>query len=317
MTLPGGALPVLQDSYLVLQRKARTFHLASLLLPRAARDDAVLVYAFCRLVDDTADEASDPDEARLGLDRLAAELDGSRAPRPLLAAFRGTADRLRLPVRAAEELIVGVRSDLGPVRVVDDAELLRYSYRVASTVGLMMCSVLGVTRREAHPFAVDLGVAMQLTNIARDVAEDVARDRVYLPATRLRRAGVEPDALVRGSAPPPAVARVVAEVLDLADRYYRSADDGMRDIPWRTRQAILVASRVYRAIGVRLRRRDCDALAGRTIVPLSGKIAWSSRALLAGFRPRILGVTRRAPHDPALHAALWDLPGANPAARPA
>jgi 15-cis-phytoene synthase len=303
--------PVLESSYRTLQHKARTFHFASHLLPRAARDDAALVYAVCRLVDDTADEATDPLAARAALDRLVAELHGRTPARPLIAAFRSAAARLSLPLRAAEELIQGVRTDLGPVRIADDGELLRYSYRVASTVGLMMCSVIGVTRPQAHPFAVDLGLAMQLTNIARDVAEDAERDRVYLPATRLRRAGVEPQEVVDGTADPRAVAGVVREVLDLADRYYRSADGGMRDIPWRARQAILVASRVYRAIGMRLRRRGCDALGGRAVVPLAGKVAWGSRALIAGFHPRITGLGPRPQHEAALHLALRDLPGTN------
>jgi 15-cis-phytoene synthase len=306
---------VLEASYRTLQRKARTFNLASHLLPRSARDDAALVYAFCRLVDDTADESSDPVAAASALDRLALEVQGHAPARPLVAAFRAAAARLDLPLRAAAELIEGVRSDLGAVRVPDDDELLRYCYRVASTVGLMMCAVLGVRRREALPHAVDLGVGMQLTNIARDVAEDARLGRVYLPATRLRRAGVEPDALLDGTADRAAVARVVAEVLALADTYYRSADAGMRDIPWQARQAILVASRVYRAIGLRLRRRSCDALGGRTVVPWTGKIVWCSRALLAGLRPQILGIGARRPHDAALHVALRGLPGANDGSR--
>jgi 15-cis-phytoene synthase len=314
---------LLQASHRTLRRKARTFHLASHLLPRSMRDDAALVYAFCRLVDDTVDDATDPHAAEAALNRLGAELEGEVAARPLVAALRAAAVRLELPIGAAAELIEGVRSDLGSVRVRDDEELLRYCYRVAGTVGLMMCAVLRVRRREALPHAVDLGIAMQLTNIARDVAEDARRGRVYLPATRLRHAGAEPETLLNGSVEPEmllngsaqperrAVAAVVAEVLELADTYYRSADGGLRDLPWQARQAILVASRVYRAIGLRLRRRACDALAGRTVVPWTGKLLWTSGALLAGLRPGILGLTPRRPHDPALHRALRGLPGAN------
>jgi 15-cis-phytoene synthase len=305
---------VLEASYLTLQHKARTFHLASHLLPRATRNDAALVYAFCRLVDDAADEAADAASAAAALDRLAREMEGRAAPRPLVAAFCAAAERLDLPLDLARELVRGVSGDLGVVRVPDDDELVRYCYRVASTVGLMMCAVLGVRRREALPYAVDLGVAMQLTNITRDVAEDARRDRVYLPTARLRRAGVEPDTLVDGTADRRAVAEVVRGLLDLADAYYRSADDGMRDIPWRARQAILVASRVYRAIGLRLRRRGCDALAGRTVVTVGGKAAWSSLALIAGLHPRTLGMRPRLPRDPRLHAPLRGLPGADPSA---
>lgn len=292
-----------------LAGKARTFHWASYLLPRATRDDAAVVYAFCRLLDDTADESPDPVLAASALAQLESETLGGALARPLVATFREAAERLELPLASATELIAGVRSDLDRVRIPDDAALLLYCYRVASTVGLMMCAVLGVRRREALPHAVDLGIAMQLTNIARDVAEDAAQGRVYLPRQRLEQAGTDPDELIRGSADRHAVARVVADLLALADRYYDSADAGMRYIPWRARQAILVASRVYRAIGVRLRRNGCDVFAGRSVVPAPAKLLWTGRAVAAGFQPHILGVGPQRPHDPALHASLPDLPG--------
>ncbi len=250
-----------------LAGKARSFYWASHLLPPATRDDAALVYAFCRLVDDTADEALDPLLAASALAQLEAETLGVAQARPLVAAFRQTAARLELPLASATELIAGVRSDLDPVRIPDDPALLLYCYRVASTVGLMMCAVLGVRRREALPHAVDLGIAMQLTNIARDVAEDACRGRVYLPHERLERGG-------RGSGHPDSRERGSTCSGSRGGRSARprrpllpGADDGMRYIPWRARQAILVASRVYRAIGVRLRRNGCDVFAGRTVVP--------------------------------------------------
>lgn len=305
---------VLAASRDVMARKARTFYRASLLLPAATRADAAVVYALCRELDDTADEADDPAAAALALDRLHGEACGALSPRPLVASFLEAAERLELPIESAVELIRGVRSDLEAVRIRDDHELLRYCYRVASTVGLLMCGVLEVRSRAARPHAVDLGVAMQLTNIARDVAEDAARNRVYLPRIRLEGAGVDADALPAGTADPRAVARVVADILELADQYYHSADGGMRDIPWRPRQAILVASRTYRAIGVRLRRNACDALAGRTVVPWPEKLFWGSRAIAAGISPHILGLAPRRAHDPTLHRALRGLPGTNPAA---
>lgn len=300
---------VLAASHLTFAGKARTFHWAALLLPRAARDDAAVVYAFCRLVDDTADEAADPASARPALDRLQAEVCGQRPARPLVAAFREVAERVGLPLQSASELIRGARSDLEPVCMPDDAALLVYCYRVASTVGLMMSAVFGVRSAAALPHAVDLGVAMQLTNIARDVADDAALGRVYLPATRLHRAGVSPARLLDGTADRRAVANAVREILDLAELYYRSADDGMRDLPWRMRQAVLVASRVYRAIGVQLRRRGCDALAGRTVVPLAGKLLWTFAGIAAGVRLQLRDLGPRRPHDASLHGALRGLPG--------
>lgn len=302
---------VLASSHQVMASKARTFHWAANLLPAAVRDDAAVVYAICRLADDTADEARDPVSASAALDELRDELRGDRPPRPLVAEFLAAARRLDLPVDSALELVEGVRSDLGTVELQDEQELVRYCYRVASTVGLMMCAVLRVRSTDALPHAVDLGVAMQMTNIARDVAEDAALGRVYLPAAWLRAEGVTPDQLRRGAAEPAAVAGVVAHLLDLADIYYSSADRGMRAIPARYRFAILVASRVYRAIGVRLRRRACDALSGRVIVPPRERAIWAARALAAGVTPSMLGLGQPHPHDPLLHRALAGLPGAD------
>ncbi|HET6762430.1 MAG TPA: phytoene/squalene synthase family protein, partial [Longimicrobiaceae bacterium] len=284
-----------------LADKARTFHLASRLLPAAVRDDAAVVYAFCRLVDDTVDEARDLAAAGCALDVLEWEVRGLRPARPLVAALRETAVRRGMPLEPALELIAGVRGDLGPVRVADDEELLRYCYRVAGTVGLMMCGVLGVRSPRALPHAVDLGIAMQLTNIARDVAEDAMNGRVYLPLDRLAGAGVAAEELLAGRADAARVARVVGTVLEMAERYYVSGDAGMRDIPWRCRAAILVAARVYRAIGLRLRRRGCDALAGRQVVPWTGKAAWGLRAVVESVRPAHLGLTPRPGHDRGLH----------------
>jgi phytoene synthase len=302
---------VLGAAHAAFRRGARTFHLAAALLPREVRDDAAVVYAFCRLVDDVADEGDDPAAADAALARLAAEVRGEAPARPLVAAFRETADRLGMGRESALELLAGVRGDLRAVRIRDDAELIRYCYRVASTVGLMMCGVLRVSAREALPHAVDLGIAMQLTNVARDVAEDARRGRVYLPADRLRAAGGCPEALVRGECPRDAAAAVVRWALDEAERYYASADGGMRDIPARFRPAILAASRMYRAIGLRLRARGCDALAGRTVVPLPLKLCWTARALAASLRPEIRGASPRGAHDRALHRALRGLPGAH------
>ncbi len=294
----------------VLDRHGRSFALAGRLLPAGVRDDAAVVYAFCRLVDDTADEAPSEAVARRELDVLQAELLGEAPRRPLVRAYLDVCARAGIPAEAGAELLRGVRGDLDPVQLGDDRALLRYAYRVAGTVGLMMCGVLGVRDPAARAQAIDLGVAMQLTNICRDVREDAGRGRVYLPADRLRRHGVEPDALLAETdgQPTPSVraatAAVVGELLALAERYYASAGTGVPAIPLRARLAIGAAARIYRAIGVRLLgRHRADPWHGRTVVPWWGRLL----ALVDGVRWGLLA--RRAPHTPALHDALRGLPG--------
>jgi phytoene synthase len=301
------------DARAVLARHARSFRFAGLFLPADRLDTAAVVYAFCRAVDDAVDEAPSLEAAQAEAGALRDELDGRAVPRPAVAAFLAVARREGIDVRYAAELVQGVASDaVARLAVTDDDELLRYCYRVAGTVGGLMCGVLGVRDARAVPHAVDLGIGMQLTNICRDVLEDAWRGRAYLPATRLREAGLDADRYVddvaRGTAAAPKTAQVVRALLALADRYYASAEAGMRFIPWRSRLAILVASRVYRAIGTKLLRRGADPLPGRVATSLPEKLLCALAAVVAFLRPTA------TPHDPTLHEALRGLPGAGPPA---
>ena len=308
------------DFEAILGAGSKSFSFASRFLRAADRSDAAVVYAFCRLADDAADDAPDPASGLSAVEGLRDELFGRRGAGPVLGAFLEVAERRGVDLRHADELLSGVASDLGTVRLEDDAALVRYGYRVAGTVGLLMCPITGVRALEAHPFAVDLGVAMQMTNICRDVAEDARRGRIYLPRTRIARAGIPPEALLSGevAADPRlrrALAGVVAEVIRLADLYYASGDLGMRYIPVRPRVAIMVASRVYRAIGHKLLACGGDPFAGRTVVSWAGKCGSAVGALgLMLLAPRRMGRWDRPVHYAELHAPLAGLPGANPRA---
>lgn len=298
---------LVEESRAVLHRHARSFRVAAKALGDEEADDAALCYAFCRLADDVVDEAASPSEARAAIDGLRDELGGKRTPRPLVTAWLRLALRRRIPVGAARALLEAVASDVGRVRVADEAGLLRYAYGVAGTVGLMMCGVLGARDRGARPFAVDLGIGMQLTNIARDVAEDARRDRVYLPASWLRAAGVDPDEVVAGTAPRERVWTVVERLLDRAEEYYTSAMDGLRALPWRGRLTVLLALHLYRAIGRAVRRRGPAALADRTVLSRAWLVMLTVRAALDLLHPRALGLL--ATSSGADHAALDGLPG--------
>lgn len=271
---------------------ARSFQLAARFLPEQAADEAAVVYAFCRLVDDTADEAPDLQTARSGLNDLSADLASPAPEEPAVSAYRTIATRRDIPLQVAEDLVAGVGSDLEAVRISDDDAFILYCYQVAGTVGLMMCGVLGVSARDAWPYAISLGVAMQITNICRDVLEDARRDRVYLPASRLAAAGLSPQDILDETVDRKRLAGVVDGMLDLADEHYQFAEEGMRFIPWRARLAILIASRVYGGIGVRLRRHHgSDPMHGRTITTKLEKAWWVWMGVLAFFKPTVLGWT--------------------------
>jgi phytoene synthase len=300
---------VIDTSLAVLTAQGRTFRLAARFLPPDVRDDAAVVYAFCREVDDVADESTDVAAARRALAQVRAELCAEAPPRPGIVALFDVADRRGMDLSAARHLVDAVASDLGAVRIRDDHSLIGYCYGVAGTVGLMMASVLGSTDRRAASHAIDLGIAMQITNLCRDVREDAARGRVYLPETRLLACGVVPEDLLQGTADPLRTAAVVADLLSLAERYYRSGRAGLSYLPRRTRWAIHVAAAVYRAIGVRLlRRHGGDPLWGRTVVPPLARVGWAFVGLWEGL-VALTEPTR--PHERALHDALQGMPGAD------
>lgn len=298
-----------------LAKGSRSFSLAAQFLPASTRSDAAVVYSMCRLIDDEADATSDLEHARRCLHSLAQEINGQAQPRPLVADFLRVIDRRRIDRRHALELIEGALSDLGTVRVNDEGELLRYAYRVAGTVGLMMSGVIGADHPQAPPFAIDLGIAMQLTNIARDVKEDTALGRVYLPRTWLEELGHSAEALLAAQIPADRLTVVVRRLLSLAEVYYRSADQGLRYIPLRTRVAILVASRVYRGIGRLLLQRGANPMLGRTVVPPLWRLCTAGLALFELIRPSILGLTPGSAHRAELHLPIGHLPGANTGAQ--
>lgn len=297
-------------AHAALVAKGRSFHWARRLLGAVHADRATRLYGFCRRVDDLADETQSPEAARAALFALGQSLRAGTSRDPLTADTIRLLQDCQIDPAIPLELIRGVAGDLLPVRVADEAELLRYCYRVAGTVGLMMSAALDVTDPRALPHAIDLGIAMQLTNLCRDVREDALADRRYLPASLLGE--IDPARLIQPTdADRPAVCTAVAALLDLADVYYRSGEDGLAYLPANARGSILVAARVYRAIGGRLRRRGYDYWASRAWVPMGGKAVITAKALAtAPFRQASRRVPR--PHDPVLHRPLAGLLGINP-----
>lgn len=291
----------------LLASKGRSFHWARRLLGACHADRATRLYGFCRRVDDLADETATPAAAMQCLSDLASALRQGTSDDPLtidaITLFRELPIDFCIPL----ELIAGVASDLGRVRVANLAELLRYCYRVAGTVGLMMNAALDVTDRRGRAHAIDLGIAMQLTNLCRDVREDALADRRYLPASLV--GDMEPDQLVLPSAGDrKIICAAIGQLLDLADQYYISGEDGLVYLPRDARASIAVAARVYRAIGLKLRSRGCDYWTSRVVVSRTQKISASTGALLAlGYH-----TSRRLPartHSLDLHAPLAGLPG--------
>ncbi len=289
---------------------SKSFSLAAKLLPPAQRDDAAVVYSYCRHVDDAVDEVP-LEEARPALGTLRRELDALYAggvldfglAAPVAARFAAICAARQIPRLYPAELIAGMEQDVVGTRYRTVEDLLGYCYRVASVVGLMMCHVMGLREARALGYAAHLGIAMQLTNICRDVAEDWRRGRLYLPDELLAPHGAaDLAAALPGDLPAsavPAVAAATAELLALADRYYRSSERGLLALPWRCAFGVRAARLVYAAIGTRVLAAGCDPRAGRAVVPTWRKLTLVAAAAAGALAelPRRLWrlVTTRGP----------------------
>lgn len=278
-----------------LATHARSFRFAALFLTRRVADDAALVYRFCRSVDDYADEAASAEAAKAALQMVRDELEGQCPMTPSVAGYVDVQRRLGIPGDAAHHLLDGATSDLEAVRIQTTQDLCDYAYQVAGVVGVMMCSVLRVPSDAALPYAVDLGIAMQITNICRDVLEDAERGRVYLPREVLERHGIAQDDLLGPDRATLNLKPVIDELLDLAERFYRRGEYGLRYIPLRSRFSILVALRVYRSIGRKLRKQHgSNPLFGRTVTSLGSKLVQGLIAAMQVLAPRWLGLPGEA-----------------------
>jgi phytoene synthase len=284
-----------------LAHHSKSFALAGKLLPRACRDDAAVVYAWCRRADDLVDLAP-PGGASGAAAQLRRELDGlyagERQEDPVLAAFQAVVTRRRIPRAYPDALVAGMEMDARPLPLVyeDTAALSLYCYRVAGVVGLMMSHVMGVRDEAALRRAAHLGMAMQLTNIARDVLEDWQRGRLYVPADHLGAAARE--AAPGGPLPEKvreALARALPALLARADWLYRSGDRGLSALSFRCAVAIRTARLVYAAIGDELRRRAYDVTAGRAVVPRWRKLLLAARALVGVTAGRAATLLRPLP----------------------
>ena len=268
---------------------SRSFAAAARFLPARYRDPAIALYGFCRLADDEIDEGLDPHKALAG---LLARLDNIYAGRPgdtpVDRAFAAVVAAHGIPREVPAALIEGFAWDALQRRYESFEDLLDYATRVAGTVGVMMALVMGETRPGQIARASDLGIAMQLTNIARDVGSDAAIGRIYLPLSWLREAGVDIDAWLASPRPTSAVAGVVARLLEAADEFYLRAERGLNQLPAACRPSMMAARYLYAEIGNEVARRGFDSVSQRAVVSGGRKLLLLGRALWSSL-PATLG----------------------------
>ena len=285
----------------VFAHHAKSFRLAANFLPKENIDDIAVLYHFCRLVDDAVDEASTLEEAHHNLADIEQDLQSNQSSG--LDTFKRVVRTHDIPMHSIQALMQGCEGDLYPVQIEDLEALSRYCYQVAGSVGEMMSPLINVTSLEATQFAIDLGLGMQITNICRDVLEDAERGRVYLPAEWLHEHELTPESILQQNVDPVKIASIIDRMLSTAEICYRRAYIGCRYIPFRSRLGILVARRVYRAIGLKLRsRHQSNPFHGRTMLNNWEKLCQVGLGLMDALNPVTLGWFKPTiPDSPMYH----------------
>lgn len=291
----------------IARREAKNFYYAFVALPRPKRNAICAIYAFMRQADDLADDESVPIDARRT--RLAAWMAAWRAASagsgtgaavsdPVFVAVRDATVRYQIPLALFDELVAGVTMDLDSSKVdatdtyATFTDLYRYCYLVASVVGLVCIRIFGYTDARAEMLAEETGIAFQLTNILRDVAEDAERNRVYLPLEDLNTHGVSLDDLLnrKAGAPPTTAERaLLKEIAQRAEWYYLSAQALMPLIEKDSRPALWVLVRIYHALLKRIERADYDVFSRRASVPLVEKLTILVAGLMRMAWVRVAG----------------------------
>ncbi len=233
----------------ILKKHAKSFYFAGLLLDKKTLNDAAILYAFCRQLDDAADECNQA-ESLNNFSYLINDYKKPSSTDPINKAFKEIQNKYNLKQKFIDDLIEGLSSDINFKQPQNLQELLIYSYQVAGTVGALMARILGATHENAWRFAIDLGIGMQLTNISRDVREDSMNNRIYIPKDMLPNNFTLKD--MKDHSNEGLIFNSINRLLNIAEQYYESGIDGIYFIPNKNKFSILMAAILYNSIGKKI-----------------------------------------------------------------
>jgi phytoene synthase len=286
-----------------MKNHGKTFFWATAFLEKRTADDLYSVYAFCRRIDDLIDNNQSNDTSYEDFFKVKdAWVDDK---------FTGAFDELKsidekfMPrEKVLKEFLKGQTSDISHKQPKNISELLIYCYQVAGAVGLMVCDVIGIRDPRLKYFAIDLGIAMQLTNICRDIKEDASINRIYLPKDMINlklESYINPteEELKRIN-----LAR--NDLLDLANKYYESGEKGISHLPSKTARAVLIASKLYQYIGTKIINGEISYQANRVYLNIFEKLKITTKLLFKLNRRKNIEI-----HDEMLHLSILELPDAH------
>ncbi len=241
-----------------LKRDGKSFYWASFFLPRKYKLKAGKLYSICRFFDDVAD--NDSEDKSIFLIKSVEEIKNDK--KNIINIFL---NQNNINLLIFEDLIHGLINDQKIVKIKNKNELITYCYKVAGTVGLMMSKIIGVENNKANSCAIDLGIAMQLTNIARDVYEDAHMHRIYLPADWIPGITL-PILRSQNTAEPEQeeiISNAIHKIIDLSEKFYLNGFSGLNYIPYRTRLGIFIAANIYRGISIKIKKYEKQYLRKR------------------------------------------------------
>jgi phytoene synthase len=266
----------------ITKKFAKTFYLASLFLPKDRKYAGYSVYALCRLSDEAVDNSAicNQTDILLGLEeKISAAYSGCKLNEPLLAAFRETVKKYKIPKECFDELIEGMRMDLKIKRYPDFSALYKYCYRVAGVVGLIMIKIFGYKDASCRDYGIKLGIAMQLTNILRDINEDIGRGRIYLPQDEMLKFNVSESQLIKGLNNE-VFKNLMRFQIERCRKYYEESSAGIKLIDSRlSRLVVMVMKETYCGILDEIKKNNYDIFSKRVFVSKSRKIAIISKIL--------------------------------------
>jgi phytoene synthase len=271
---------------------SKSFYISARMLPRERRWATYALYGFCRYADNLIDNPRSRTREELleEVDFISKELvrayRSGESEHPVLQPFIVVARRYGIPVEYPLELLKGVQMDIQKSRYETFDDLYLFAYRVAGVVGLMMNYVLGYKHDDVFKYAEKLGVAMQLTNILRDIKEDKIMGRIYLPMEELRRFGISEEDIFNEKMSP-AMKRFMTFQLQRAHHYYEEADKGIPMLERKSQFAIYSASKIYRSILLKIEARQYNPFLGRVFVPQMIKIGILLREVLRTRMPAL------------------------------
>ena len=230
-----------------LKKHGKSFYWASFFLPKRNKDAATKLYSICRFFDDLADDNNE-DQTKILTGEFKKICDD--LSHPINKFFTSH----NLSIKILGDLVDGLVKDQTDVRIKNEKELIQYAYQVAGTVGLMMSPLIMVNNNKANKHAIDIGIAMQLTNIARDIYEDALMNRIYLPQDWISNTNISELTDISSNKDLIQIKSAIKKLILLSETYYKNGFAGMRYIPLKTRLAIFFAAKIYRAIGQKIKK---------------------------------------------------------------